>query len=206
MNETIPAENEIYNRDNEKFKKLILKKILTESEINYLVKNYYPSYDSSDSSDDSAEEDQDIDEEPDKQVEEGVAEPKPEEKPSVESVLETKVCDICNKEFKAKYYLKLHKENVHLKIRKFVCDHQGCDRKFSTKQILLNHKKNIHQNEVKVFKRNESKSGKKSAKGLNLKIRFKKFKPKKLNLSVDNELPEKNIITYSKLDQESLRN
>ena len=176
MDETIPGETEKYNRNNPKFKKLILKKILTESEINYLVKNYYPSYDSSDSSDDSSEEDQDIDVEGDKQLEEGVADvmeqvveevanPKAEENQS-QNVLETNVCDICDKELSSKYSLKLHKERVHLKMKKFICDHQGCDGQFFTKHILLRHKKTVHQN---IFISNENKCDKKSANVLDLK-------------------------------------
>ena len=127
--------------DYKTFKKLIFKKLLTESEINYLVTNFKPScgyY--SDSSDDSSQQDTDSEEEVDQNVGKGVAEPKHEDKPSDESAVERDVCDICNKTFKAKNYLKLHKESVHLKIRKFKCNEKDCGKSFTQKGNLVRHK------------------------------------------------------------------
>lgn len=169
----------------------MFKKILTESEINHLIKNYKPfgNY-GSDSSEESSEEEQSIEEEVDRKVteSEAVAEPKPEEKQSLQRVAGIHVCDVCNKGFKNKYNLKLHKESVHLKIRKFVCDHRGCGRRFAQNVNLAKHKQIGHQN-IK-FKCSESFCGKEFTTKQNLKFHFKR---KHLKLSDVNQLPEKHI-------------
>ena len=132
--------------DYETFEKLIFKKLLTESEIIYLVTNFKPScgyY--SDSSDDSSQQDTDSEDEVDQNVGKGVVEPKHEGKLSVESEAERDVCDICNKTFKTKNYLKLHKKSVHFKIRKFKCNERDCDKSFTQKGHLVKHKAVRHQ-------------------------------------------------------------
>ena len=54
-------------------------------------------------------------------------------------------CEDCNREFKKKYHLRRHIENVHLK--QFQC--KSCNAKFKTEDELSLHKEAKHPNNQK---------------------------------------------------------
>ena len=54
-------------------------------------------------------------------------------------------CDLCNKHFVQKAYLKFHIRSVHEKIKDFKCEVEGCDKEFFYKHELKEHTKYTHQ-------------------------------------------------------------
>lgn len=61
----------------------------------------------------------------------------------IHSEKQTSMCDLCGKKFHLVTRLKLHIENVHMKLKKFNCN--ICDMKFKYKVNLLEHQ-NVHTN------------------------------------------------------------
>ena len=53
------------------------------------------------------------------------------------------ICDVCDDEFATEDLMKDHKDQLHLKARKFACD--VCDKKFRTEKFLLRHKSMVHE-------------------------------------------------------------
>ena len=54
-------------------------------------------------------------------------------------------CELCHKSFVTKFSYKSHYNNIHLQIKRFVCDYKDCGKQFVTKYRLDIHKLNQHQ-------------------------------------------------------------
>ena len=59
------------------------------------------------------------------------------------------VCQICKKDFKTKYVLLAHHNNVHTTKDKVWC--QICEKDFKTKYVLIAHHNNVHTTKDKVL-------------------------------------------------------
>ena len=58
-------------------------------------------------------------------------------------------CDICHKTFTQKVAIRIHKESVHLRLKKYQCD--ICLKTFYEKKKHINHVEQVHQGK-KIFK------------------------------------------------------
>ena len=54
-------------------------------------------------------------------------------------------CEICEKSFKHKQYLKLHQKTVHEGIKEHFCEEPGCGKNYPTALLLKNHIDSFHK-------------------------------------------------------------
>ena len=62
-------------------------------------------------------------------------------------------CEICQKSFKHKQYLKLHQKTVHEGIKEHFCEEPGCGKNYPTALLLKNHIDSFHKGKKRTLEK-----------------------------------------------------